>query len=57
MEALRANGIRLVADVRLLAGSKRYPHFNREALSSSLGEAGIKYEHFPELGGQRNRAA
>lgn len=50
---LRANGIKLVADVRLLPGSKRYPHFNREALSNSLGEAGTRYEHFPELGGRR----
>ena len=50
---LRANGIRLVADVRLLPGSRRHPHFNREALTNSLGEAAIKYEHFPELGGRR----
>jgi uncharacterized protein (DUF488 family) len=50
---LQANGIKLVADVRLLPGSKRHPHFNRETLSDSLGEAGIKYEHFPELGGRR----
>jgi uncharacterized protein (DUF488 family) len=53
VELLRLNGISLVADVRLLPGSKRYPQFNREALERSLGEAGIKYEHFPELGGRR----
>ena len=51
--ALQANGIKLIADVRLLPGSKRYPHFNQEALQMSLGEAGISYEHFPELGGRR----
>ena len=51
--ALQANGIKWVADVRLLPGSKRYPHFNQEALHVSLGEAGIGYEHFPELGGRR----
>jgi uncharacterized protein (DUF488 family) len=50
---LQANGIKLVADVRLLPGSRRHPHFNREALSDSLGNVGIKYEHFPELGGRR----
>jgi len=51
--ALKAHEIKLVADVRLLPGSKRYPQFNEDALSSSLGEAGISYEHFPELGGRR----
>jgi uncharacterized protein (DUF488 family) len=47
------NEIKLIADVRLLPGSKRYPHFNKEALTDSLGKAGIRYEHFPELGGRR----
>jgi uncharacterized protein (DUF488 family) len=51
--ALEANAIKLVADVRLLPGSKRYPQFNREALARSLAERGIGYEHFPELGGRR----
>ena len=51
--ALEANGIKLVADVRSLPGSKRYPQFNKEALAQSLGERGIRYEHFPELGGRR----
>lgn len=53
IELLQAHGIKLVADVRLLPGSKRYPHFNREILISSLSESGIHYEHFPELGGRR----
>ena len=51
--ALQANGIKLVADVRLLPGSKRYPQFNKEELATSLREDGIGYEHFPELGGRR----
>jgi uncharacterized protein (DUF488 family) len=51
--ALRANGIKLVADVRLLPGSKRYSQFNKEELAGSLREDGIGYEHFPELGGRR----
>jgi uncharacterized protein (DUF488 family) len=50
---LEENGIKLVADVRMFPGSKRYPHFNKEALADSLGKAGIGYEHFPELGGRR----
>jgi uncharacterized protein (DUF488 family) len=51
--ALQAHGIKLVADVRLLAGSKRYPQFNKEVLAKSLADRGIVYEHFPELGGRR----
>jgi len=51
--ALQAHGIKLVADVRLLPGSKRYPQFNKEALAKSLGDRGIIYRHFPELGGRR----
>jgi uncharacterized protein (DUF488 family) len=51
--ALVPHGIKLISDVRLLPGSKRYPQFNRDALADSLGEHGIAYEHFPELGGRR----
>jgi|SRR5262245_40182241 len=50
---LQANQIRLLIDVRSLPGSKRYPQFNKETLADSLGKAGIRYEHFPELGGRR----
>ena len=50
---LQENGIKLVADVRMYPGSKRYPQFGREALANSLSEAEIRYEHFPELGGRR----
>jgi len=53
LSLLKENGIKLVADVRMYPGSKRYPQFGREALANSLGEAGIGYEHFPELGGRR----
>lgn len=53
LSLLREDGIKLVADVRMYPGSKRYPQFNRESLTNSLGEAGIRYEHFPELGGRR----
>jgi uncharacterized protein (DUF488 family) len=51
--ALKANEIKLVVDVRMLPGSKRYPQFNKEELANSLGRVGIGYEHLPELGGRR----
>src|SRR5947199_6121289 len=50
---LEENGIKLLADVRSLPGSKRYPQFNKEAFAESLNAHGIRYEHFPELGGRR----
>ena len=51
---LAAHGIQLVADVRRLPGSKRYPHFNAGALADSLGAHAIRYQHFPELAGDGN---
>ena len=50
---LEEHGVGLLADVRSLPGSRRYPQFNKEALADSLGKTGIRYEHFPELGGRR----
>jgi len=53
LSLLEENGIELIADVRMFPGSKRYPQFGREALTKSLSAGGIRYEHFPELGGRR----
>ena len=50
---LEENGIKLLADVRSLPGSKRYPQFNKETFAESLNAHGIRHEHFPELGGRR----
>jgi uncharacterized protein (DUF488 family) len=50
---LKENEIKLLVDVRAWPGSKRYPQFNKEALTESLTAHGIRYEHFPELGGKR----
>ena len=50
---LKENEINLLADVRAWPSSKRYPQFNKEALAESLTAQGIRYEHFPELGGKR----
>jgi uncharacterized protein (DUF488 family) len=54
---LRAHRIEALADVRLLPGSRRYPHFNREVLAASLRETGIEYVHVAELGGRRKPKA
>jgi len=54
---LEENEIQLVADVRMFPGSRRYPRFGRDALAKSLSKRGIRYEHFPELGGRRKPKA
>lgn len=41
-------------DVRAFPMSRRYPHFNREALAVTLPAAGIEYVHAPQLGGRRS---
>jgi uncharacterized protein (DUF488 family) len=46
-------GIDLVVDVRKLPGSRRYPHFDADALAGSLREAGVGYERFEPLTGRR----
>ncbi|MEO6406610.1 MAG: DUF488 domain-containing protein [Ferruginibacter sp.] len=50
---LKSFGIELVADIRSYPGSRRYPHFNKEALTISLPENGIEYIHLRALGGRR----
>lgn len=50
---LRAHGIEAIADVRRFPGSRRHPHFGRDALCALLAAAGIEYHGFPDLGGRR----
>lgn len=50
---LLARGIEQVGDVRSCPGSRRHPHFGREALESLLTAHRIGYRHFPGLGGRR----
>ena len=50
---LERERIERLIDVRAFPGSRRQPHFNREALARSLPERGIEYFHCPALGGRR----
>lgn len=46
--------IEVLIDVRRYPGSRRHPHFGREALSASLQSAGIAYEWWGRrIGGRR----
>jgi len=53
IEILKSFQIEILVDVRSFPGSRRYPHFNREALNGSLRASGIDYIHLPGLGGRR----
>lgn len=53
LDELTAHKIEALADVRSFPASRRYPHFNKEALASALRPAGIEYEWMPALGGRR----
>ena len=50
---LQAHEVTAIADVRRFPNSRRHPHFSRESLSVELPARGIRYEHFPGLGGRR----
>src|SRR5205814_804230 len=54
---LKSFRIELIADIRSFPGSKRYPHFNKEALAISLPQNEIEYIHLRELGGRRKTSA
>ncbi len=52
---LQSQGIDLLADIRAFPVSKRYPHFNGEALQMWLPEAGVEYVWCKDLGGRRGK--
>jgi uncharacterized protein (DUF488 family) len=54
---LVSHGIKVLVDVRMFPGSRRYPQFNRTALAESLASLGIEYKHEPRLGGRRTPRA
>jgi uncharacterized protein (DUF488 family) len=45
--------ITMLVDIRNYPGSRRFPHFNKEALEISLPSNDINYIHLKELGGRR----
>jgi uncharacterized protein (DUF488 family) len=53
MAMLQSFNIELLVDVRCLPGSRKYPHFDKEALEISLPQNDIEYLHLVSLGGRR----
>jgi uncharacterized protein (DUF488 family) len=54
---LQAHQVARVVDVRTIPRSRHNPQFNKETLPAILREAGIRYRHFPKLGGLRHARA
>lgn len=50
---VRGAGVDAIADVRRYPGSRRHPHFAREAMEQWLPSAGIDYQWIAALGGRR----
>jgi uncharacterized protein (DUF488 family) len=55
VQMCEAQGVRALVDVRRFPGSRRSPHFARQALQESLPARGIDYHWLPALGGRRRR--
>jgi uncharacterized protein (DUF488 family) len=53
VEMLQSFQIEMIVDIRSFPGSRKFPHFNKEALEISLPENGIQYFHLKSLGGRR----
>ena len=52
-QRLQAAEVTRLIDVRTIPRSRTNPQFNQDALSRSLGDYGISYEHMAKLGGRR----
>jgi uncharacterized protein (DUF488 family) len=57
LDLLERHRVGCLADVRIMPGSRRLPHFAGETLARALPEAGIAYLHMKELGGRRKPLA
>src|SRR5262245_34256438 len=53
LRLLRLNSIETLVDVRTIPRSRFNPQFSREILSLFLQENGIRYLHYPDVGGLR----
>lgn len=53
LDMLKSFEIEVLADIRGLPGSRKFPQFDKEELEISLEENGIHYLHLTDLGGRR----
>jgi uncharacterized protein (DUF488 family) len=45
--------IKILADIRSMPGSRKFPQFDQDHLKIALAEGGVEYIHFFSLGGRR----
>ena len=57
LKLLQAHGIDQLADIRSFPSSRRHPQYDAASLEGFLRSHGIKYRHFPGLGGKRKPRA
>lgn len=53
LELLSEFEIEVLVDVRRYPGSRKFPHFNQEALQETIENNGMEYHHIEGLGGRR----
>lgn len=53
LELLFSFEIKILADIRRLPGSRKFPQFDQDQLKKSLEENGIEYIYLDKLGGRR----
>ncbi len=53
LNMLQSFDIKILADIRSLPGSRKFPQFNKDILKLSLEENDIQYIHLADLGGRR----
>lgn len=57
LELLFSFNIKILADIRKMPGSRKFPQYDQDALAVSLKENGIRYIYLSDLGGRRKGAA
>lgn len=57
LELLKSFDIKMLADIRRLPGSRKFPQFDQDNLKRSLEENGIEYIYREDLGGRRKPSA
>lgn len=57
LDLLNSFHIRILADIRRLPGSRKFPQFDQDQLKKSLEENGIEYIYIENLGGRRKPSA
>ncbi len=53
LELLFSFNIKVLADIRKMPGSRKFPQFDQDALKKTLAENGIEYIYLEDLGGRR----